>query len=318
MIKKEYYRLDELIKRFDVTFDDVRYWVESGSLNLAFHVSNRRFVIGGWQKNKGFIAFGISSYNGLVSIDENKLLELIKIGNIKCKNFKLLQKEKLALVDFIYPFKSSIPNVLLADWQPKSLDKIKWNTIPAKLCPSEQLNILKHAGLTIFNTLGSNEKSNADSKVDFSAYEKMSDYQFVFDEIEFDVNHSCVLHRDLERLGIVSMPEVKQVTHAAINKELPDESGDKSASRSSQLGELIERILHSNPKMKAIEVWRTLREETEVDSLDRKFDVEDILRDVTPNELLWQSRYGTNSSVKRSAFDSKVSRIRTKLGINKK
>jgi hypothetical protein len=319
MFKKEYYRLDELAKRFDVTFDDVRYSVESGALKLAFHLSNKRFVLGNCQVDKGFIAFGIARYNGLVSISENKQLELVENGRVKCRHFTLLQKSNITQLELEYPFKSPIPNKLLAEWQPKSLEHINWDIIPAILCPSEQKNTLKVAGQSLLNTLAEiGKQSSPDVKVDTEVYDKFLDYQFVFADMELDVNHSCVLHNDIERLGIVGLPDEKQVSNTVINKKLPDEILSDSATRSSQLAELIGRILLSKPKIKTIEVWRKLREEVEMDFLDRKFDVEDILKDITPNELLWQSRYGTNSSVKRSVFDSKVSRIRTKLGINKR
>jgi hypothetical protein len=319
MIKKEYYRLNELNKRFDVTFDDVQYAVESGALKLAFHVSNQDFVIGRRHLTKGLIASGIASYSGLVSISDNEQLELIKNGSIKCRQFTLLQKSNITLLESKYPFKSSIPNKLLAEWKPKTLEQITFKTVAATICPKEQKNALKGAGQTFLKLMTDiGEKNEQDVKVDTSVYDKLSDYQFQFEDIELDVNHLCVLHSDLQQLGVVTSEEESPQTISAYQEPILNENNNNSVKRSSQLAELIERILHSNSKIKAVEVWRKLREEAELDSLDRKYDVDGILKDVTPNELLWQSRYGTNSNIKRSTFDAKVSRIRKKMGINKK
>jgi hypothetical protein len=317
MIKKEYYRLEELAKRFDVTFDEVRYRVEAGELNLSFYVNNKKFVLGGWQNGKDFIAFGIANYRGLVSIDSNKQMELIEQGSVKCQTVTLLNKNAITDLLLDYPFKTSIPNKLLAEWRSKVIEQIIWDVIPAKVCPTEHANIFKIAGQSLLNSLSDiAKKQGSNANVDLGAYDKYSDYQFEFDGLEFSTKDICVTHTELVKLGVVDSSTKELESNNITAEQLPDI--DQPDKRISQLTTLIERVVVANPKIKAIEVWRKLREESELDSLDRKFDVEGILKDVTPNELLWESRYGNKTTVKKSTFDSKVSRIRKELGLNKK
>lgn len=78
MIEKEYYRIEELEKRFDISFSDLQYLVENEQIDVAFLLSEpRRFIIGGWRKDQGFIGYSKVIYQGLVKVHQIEQLNVL-------------------------------------------------------------------------------------------------------------------------------------------------------------------------------------------------------------------------------------------------
>jgi hypothetical protein len=309
MIKKEYYRLDELNKRFDITYDEVRYSVESGSLKLAFHVSNEKFVIGRIHLTKGLIASGIASYSGLVSISDNEQLELIKNDSIKSRQFTLLQKSNITQLESEYPFESSIPNALLAEWKPKSLEQIIFGTVSATICPKEQKNALKTAGQSFLKVLADiGKKPENDVKVDTSIYDKFPDFQFLFKDIELTQKDICVLYQDLELLGIVN-----EATNPVKKFEVKSHPVSEKASRTNDFHDLLKRILREQPSLSAKKIWIILEKECDLPNGERQYDEHNILRDIFDGEIYWISIHQNENYFKFSSLAATLSKLKMHL-----
>ena len=90
----------------------------------------------------------------------------------------------------------------------------------------------------------------------------------------------------------------------------------KKQTRSNQLTELLERIVSANPTISAKQAWRVIETEVELETDERLYDIDGILKDVTNSEIAWQSRYGNSSITKLSTFDAAVSRVRKRLNAN--
>ena len=90
----------------------------------------------------------------------------------------------------------------------------------------------------------------------------------------------------------------------------------KKKTRSNQLTELLERIVSANPTISAKEAWRVIETEVELETDERLYDIDAILKDVTNSEIAWQSRYGNSSITKLSTFDAAISRVRKRLNAN--
>ena len=200
----------------------------------------------------------------------------------------------------------------MKSWQPKQVSDITWGRIPAKRYPTASKDPQQSfmVMLESFN--------DSDAKSFFKKQKELKDI-LSSPYLEIKKEELCASHAQLVELGIVLQEKSTEDVKVLAKNSLPtDVKLEKPVKRSSQLTMLIERIVLAKPNMKAIEVWRQLRVEVQMDVLDREYDTEGILKDMTPSELLWDSRYGHSPSVQKTSFDSKVSRIKKNLGLNKK
>lgn len=310
MIEKQYYRIDELSQRFGILEADLQYWLDKEQISFVIPQTLQKYVIGGWSKSGDFIGYGAVEYKGLISVpklDEQKILEKGKASIGEC------WLEESANINYLaesYDFSVPSPNSFMNSWQPKHVSEITWGRIPAKRYPTASKDPQQNFMLML--------ESLSDTKSFFKKQKELKDI-LLSPSLEIKKEELCVSHAQLVELGIVLQEKsTEDVKVLAKNTLHTDVKLEKPVKRSSQLTMLIERIVLAKPNMKAIEVWRQLRVEVQMDVLDREYDTEGILKDMTPSELLWDSRYGHSPSVQKTSFDSKVSRIKKNLGLNKK
>lgn len=81
----------------------------------------------------------------------------------------------------------------------------------------------------------------------------------------------------------------------------------------SQLHELFYRVLHLGPSTKVQDIWNEIRRDSKLEHGQRKYDVDDILRNVNSSEIAWVSRNDDSragSSFSRNSLGPTLSRIR--------
>ncbi|KXI26792.1 hypothetical protein [Paraglaciecola hydrolytica] len=313
MIKKDYYRYDELSPRFNILDADLVYWHEKRLLSFVIPQLIQDYIIGGWIKGGGFRGYGVVEYKGLISIPSSTEKLILEKGKSHIGDCWLLELDKIKYLDDSYRFSVPLPNSLIHSWQSRSLVDIDWDIIPAKRFPTVQ----KESSIQPF--------IKAMESIKNKEFKPMSHFEADLKDIlsppylEIKKQELCITHENLIKLGIIESDKKPEgLQEISKNTPLLNAEPQESDKRSSQLSALIERMLLAKPNLKTIEVWRLLRAETELDIMERTYDNEGILMDMTANDLLWVSRYGNQSNVLKSTFDSKVSRIRKKLGINKK
>lgn len=204
MIEKEYYRLDELDKRFNLSFSDVLYLVENSKLDLAFRLNNNKFVIGGWTKENKFIGYALVQYSGFAKITLQNQIKLLSKQKANCNYFWLLDQAKISDASYDYPFESKTPNAFLYAWQPRVPSEISWEKIPAKLFPKEQEHIMrtfKNAISNTFKTLNKEQREPSEYEKEVDA--KIPKVQFYSQGIDFVLSDICILHSELIKAGII-------------------------------------------------------------------------------------------------------------------
>lgn len=316
MILKNYYRIEELKIRFDISESDILYWLENEQISFVTPQPNQKYVIGGWAEGGAFIGYGIAEYKGLIAVSSEVEKQIFEKGKAVINSCWLTEKDKIIYISESYEFKVPLPNNYIKYWQPNMLSNIEWNKIPAKRYPTigkDNAQLFKVAIESISGSISGKDVSNLfDDESQIKDVLKAPFLQIKKEDL-------CVTQAQLINLGVIKPDKGSESTqNIANNISLLKINSQEPIKRSSQLTTLIERIVIAKPKIKTIEVWRRLRVEVETDLLDREYDTEGILKDMTANELFWDSRYGHSPSVKKSTFDAKVSRIRTRLGINKK
>ncbi len=68
MIKKDYYRIDELEPRFGILEADLQYWLDNEKIDFVIPQPLQNYVIGGRLKVGGFVGYGTVQYKGLMCL----------------------------------------------------------------------------------------------------------------------------------------------------------------------------------------------------------------------------------------------------------
>lgn len=318
MIQKEYYRFDELDKRFDLSFSDLQYLVENKKIDLAFHVEQNQFVMGGWLKNKGFIGYATIYYRGLVKVSHLDQSKLLSKNKINCKIFSLINKENIINHNLDYPFETPPPHHFLFDWKPKVISDIEWDSIPAKLFPKEKEHSFHTIRNMIFDSFNNSEvEALKQTSEEDSLMAKIPKVEFYTDGINFTLNDICILHCDLVKTGVIKQINEIQ-THQETEIPLVEINSDSpKIPRKDDFQELLVNIVTHNPDFQAKEYWRLLENESEEMEGFRTFDKYNLLIEVTGNYIKWQDRSAKpRKQISFSAFTNRLSRARKEVFVN--
>jgi hypothetical protein len=308
MIEKEYYRIDELEKRFDLTLSDLRYLVESSRIELTFYLDNSKLIFGGWLKDKGFVGFSAANYYGLVKVAKQDQLEIFSKNKSVVKYVRVLDKGGFSGVIQEYPFESELPNSFLYAWQPKTLSSIEWGEIPAKLFPEEQEHGVRTLGKAINQFVQAATGQEIESTEEsLKALEALPKKSFYVEGIELGLPDICLLHSDLINIGVAK----SSATVGATVLELPTKEQSNSLKRSDDLNDLLIRIVKAKPELTAKEYWRLLEGEVEEFEGYRLLDKYNILSDIDGNMIKWQDRAGKpRKPLSFLAFTNRIAKVR--------
>ena len=283
MFKKEYYRLDDLENKFNVTASDIRYLVENSNISLAFHLTSQKFIYGGWLKGKGFVGHGVATYTGLVGISELAQQALVETGEAELKQFKLLNRVGLHSIDTKYPFDLKTPNNYLDAWQSKPVELLNWRLIPAKLFPKVQdhpvhmfSKIIKE-GVSAFTQNDVKEFEMGTS----NHLKAIPEKELYAKELKIVFSDVCVQHKELERLGIYK--DASEIESKATDLQ-PSKAKFKFKN---QFHELLADILINNKAIKTKEIHRLLCKEATTAEDDRQYDRRNILLDNVDGTIVW-------------------------------
>lgn len=315
MIEKEYYRFDELEKRFDLSFSDLQYLIENSKIDLAFHIEQNKFVMGGWLKEKGFIGYATIFYKGLVKVNHSDQLSLLSKNKVNCKTISLINKKNIINHSLDYPFETPPPHSFLFDWRPKVINDIEWDSVPAKLFPKERehsIRSLRNTFMSTLDTLNVEAPKQADKESDFMA--KIPQVEFYAEGIKFTLNDICILHSELVKVGVIK--QVKEIkTHQELEPELVKTNNDNSKTlRKDDFQELFASVVTFKPEFTAKEYWRLFESEAEEMEGFRALDKYNLLIEVTGNYIKWQDRSGKpRKDISFSAFSNRLSKVRKEV-----
>jgi hypothetical protein len=308
MIEKEYYRFDELEKRFNLTLSDLRYLVESSKIEPTFYLEQSKCIFGGWLKEKGFVGFGIANYRGLVKISKQEQHELLSKNKTTIKHIRVLDKASLSNLGEEYPFESDLPNSFLHAWQSRSLSSILWDEIPAKLFPIEQEHGLRTLGKALNQivqaTTGKEQEATEQS---VKALEVIPEKAFYVEGVELGHADICLLHSDLVKVGVVKPSANSTSSELA----LPDKSVNESLKRIDDLSELLVRVAEKHPEYTAKQYWRVLEKESEEVEGFRLIDKYNILSEIDGNMIKWRDRKGkSRKPVSFTSFSNRLTKVK--------
>lgn len=296
MIEKEYYRLDELEKRLNLSFSDLRYLVENKKVELAFRLDKNKFIIGGWLEGKGFVGYGSIYYSGFVKVNKDKQLELLQQHKIKCKYFRLVNKTQIIEQNNDYPFKTPTPHTFLYGWKPTPIQAIDWTEIPAKLFPQEREHTLLALGNTFYDVMKSinnklPEKNQSEAAKTLKA--KIPKVEFYSEGIEFCLNDVCLIASEINTA--IGTPSEKSTTQGSTNYHRP-------------IDILILKMLEQFPNDKPSHTWERLKDD--LNQEPRKFDTDEIIDEIGEEILYWFDTQAEVKQMKKKSFYNLIKKLK--------
>jgi len=199
MLDKKYYNLNELNSLFQISMADISYAIEKKGLCLVFYRQLEKYLVGSLS-NRKFVSIGCATYEGLIRLDKNSSLELIKQKSIAVDRTVLLQMENIK--DWISdnPFNCKLPSSRLNEWISKDPKTLDGDSILAFPYPTEKKNEFKVSNESIIP--GAKETDDLDSQTESLKQKNQLKPDFILDfpKIELTLNDACILSSKLVEL----------------------------------------------------------------------------------------------------------------------
>jgi hypothetical protein len=285
VIKKDYYRIDELKPRFGILEADLQYWLDNEQIDFVIPQPSQDYVIGGWLKVGGFAGYGIVQYKGLIGIRRDREKLILEKGKAGINGCRLIERGKITYLDDAYRFSVPMPNDFVKSWQAKQLSDIRWEQVPAKRYPA----VSKSPQHLIKKTLES--FVNKDNKSGVELHNEVNDI-LVSPYLEIKKEQLCVTHAQLVKLGVIEDENPIKV--------IPIES----ASTDNVLRRLVQNLIKLHPTKGGTALWDFLHVNHGTDEL---LDPESILDEVGRDELTWIDGRKTERTITKKTFRNMVS-----------
>lgn len=323
MGSKSYFRLNELQYHYDITVDELRYFVEQKKLLCSFLLPSSKLVFGSTNK-LGFTACGFGEFKGLISVSNSASLELFQKERTRPR-LVIIRDGEFSHYSTEYPYSVSVPNSVIQDWQPSSLSKAKPNILLAKMRPYEA-----SSGTALLSEVTEVLKSfsQADKEVDNPWAQRLNDKNIkkLYSEgFTFNLADTCFYIKDLKSLGLLkSDRDVAMVRKNQKHLErsgLPDSSVSASNeissyyNRGSKTNRIVSNLVDYAPTSKSSELWTLLRRSLNDDELLDQLDPDREILDMTPNEIIWnvpEEAPSHQKQIKRSTFNNVLAKIKKK------
>lgn len=325
MIKKEYYQLDELDSRFQLTNADIKYLYDKNKLVPVFNLPLKTYVVGALVQNR-FIGYGACHYKGLVSIVNRNFLELWQNGQTEVERVILRDMSVIQNYTENNPFHAVLPTNSIDSWEQKALSALKGDCCMAVFLPVE-IKSAAHFFSEKFEELAgaknisepfrnfAQETAKQCKAAPAISHKKVTQI--------FKLADVCVLHSDLVRLGVINEVVNRSIAPNAVQQKKPEISN--KIRFANPFHKLIGQILIENKTIKTKGVIRILSEEVKKQEDSRDYDQENILLDDVEGVFIWRDftaqkkeRHCSINSLRNVIRDVKISMQLKMFDVNPK
>ncbi|WP_306521594.1 hypothetical protein [Rheinheimera sp.] len=313
MIQKEYYQLDELNSRFQLTNADIKYFFDKSKLVPVFNLPLKSYVVGTFAQSR-FVGYGACHYKGLVSILNQNFLELW--DNSKTEVERVILRDMSVIQNYTEnsPFQAVLPTNSIYAWEQKAQPALRGDCCMAIFLP-EEIQSASHFFSGRFAELAtSTHLSEPVRNLAQQTAEKCKTAPAIshkkITQI-FKLTDVCVLHSDLVRLGVIKETSNRVIVTNATQQEKPSISN--TAKFANPFHKLIGQILSEHKNIKTKGVIRILSEEVKKQEDSRDYDHENILLDDVDGVFIWRDfsarkteRHCSINSIRNVIRDVKV------------
>lgn len=322
MIVKEYYRLEDLKHRFNMTDADIKYLLEEQKIPLCFYVERQPFVLG-FFNNENFTGHCNIYYKGLVKVPYGYTRDICNGREICPKEYLLLQQRNVEYINSKYAYELEMPNEYFRSWHPlreDNLPEFSPDDLEAKLYPwyrkrpQWDLGILLANGMNAFAVSKGLEPAYGEEFVKNKL--QIKEMGLYPNWLFFKFEDICVQHNYLVKIGLIETSPVVL--------EQPDKVRANSTRefvplteqfQLNKFEELLARILRANQHISSKLVHKILCTECQLEEDARPYDIENILLDIVDDAIIWHDIYSKKKQRKCSfrRLENQLSEVRKTL-----
>jgi hypothetical protein len=283
-----FYTLDDAQIKLDVTKTDLLYAIEQGELSPVLQSPRRQYLVISTDSEGRRTGRGHFTYQGPIEARSTLFSQLINQQQGKFYSiYRPLAPANTSAFSADYSFRSGLPNSALIDWcavESYTLltDEYQIVTMPYESQSPEAMVKLAAGLLT---------QEKPSSSVENLKKVAALPYQYNWD-------HN----------GQWSLSDIRIPASEIQRFQLPGPQDEPA--RHNQLHELIKRINKSLPGRSTNEFIHLLK--LECDAEKKRYDVDNILRDITNGNIAWKSAYENQQIMKRKTLQNFLSKLRKK------
>tara|TARA_Y100000034_G_scaffold34212_1_gene41883 strand:+ start:643 stop:1518 length:876 start_codon:yes stop_codon:yes gene_type:complete len=288
MEDKEYFTITEI--EGSVSKSDLFYAVQSSELVFSFFIPEMLYIAVE-PYSEGKVGQIVLAYEGIISLTSDDSIRLIHEKSLQLTSVKLANRANATVHAIDYPFQLKLPNPYMNSWRPRKLRDMPVSDIEAIVMAKEVTDERK--------LLSSILKSH-NIPQDIPQVIKSNSISIKLED--------AVVRRDhLLHANLLSEPKV------TISDDIGRSNLSTGNHRSNQFHELLTELIRIHPKLSKKQCEKILRQEVELSKDERSYDRKGIILDISDTELLWESSYGNQQTIKLNSLGTILSKVRKKI-----
>lgn len=288
MEDKEYFTITEI--EGSVSKSDLFYAVQSRELVFSFFIPETLYIAVE-PYSEGKVGQIVLAYEGIISLTSDDSIRLIHDKSMQLTSVKLASRANATVHAIDYPFQQKLPNPYMNSWRPRKLRDMPVSDIEAIVMAREVTDERK--------LLGGILKSH-NIPQDIPQVIKSNPISIKLEDAVVRRDH--LLHADL-----LSEPKV------TITDDTDYSNLSTGNLRSNQFHELLAELIRIHPKLSKKQCEKILRQEVELSKDERNYDRKGVILDISDTELLWESSYGNQQTIKLNSLGTILSKVRKKI-----
>ncbi|GEM_PF-4457070 len=291
----EFYTVAQASRVLACEPDELEHFIELGKIPVFLYAKKDKFVI----TNGGRTGLALVTYTGLFRPKKEHIEDLCAYDEFAAEDEVVLFADgiidwaDLPPIDIdIYLQEAGLP---ITSWKATRQQDIEQKR--------EYIALLYNHPHPIGDYLQSEHKKRRDEELAVSGHTDMPQHSYSGFWI-YSASDIRISHADLMAFKANTQSKPSQANPS----NSPSATIKLDRQRHNQLHELILRVLFAAPKMPARDVWKELKKD--ISRVQKKFDHDEILLEVSDEKIEWVSRYGHEQPHLWKSFPGTVSRLR--------
>ncbi|MEZ8027180.1 hypothetical protein [Enterovibrio norvegicus] len=314
MLKRRFYRLDEISDVTPLTKGDLLSAVERGELQLCAWVDAK--ALGATKSRTELYPYSqipLFDYRGVLGLSPDDSVKCIQTEESKVEVVLINEPERVSrwrhVSDDFPDAKQCRQNEALPLAEQRELPFFAFASIGTRTVLGEDLQNLAKAGVEEQRKAGAKRLVEAFLNVD-NVLEKQS-MVISREQLRFDLN----LVNKVFGLETVNK-ERKHLTS-------DNPTASQSRGRRNRVLDVIERALKANPQGDYHAIHKLIRDEhnqheNKADFSAKSYDIDEIIQSIDSDVITWRTKSGDVKEMSRKYFEDSISNIRKELGYSKR
>lgn len=288
MKDKEYFTITEI--EGSVSKSDLFYAIQSRELVFSFFIPEALYIAVE-PYSEGKVGQVVLAYEGIISLTSDDSIRLIHDKSIQLTSLKLASRANATVHAINFPFQQKLPNSFMNSWRPRKLRDMPVSDIEAIVMAREVTDERKF----LSSVLKSHNIHQDIPKIIKS------------NPVSVKLEDAVVRRDHLLHANLLSEPKV------TIAHDIDSSNLNTGNHRSNQFHELLAELIRIHPKLSKKQCEKILRQEVELSKDERSYDRKGIILDISDTELLWESSYGNQQTIKLNSLGTILSKVRKKI-----